>query len=121
MEHGCRAPDSALKRDVDVPLEEDDDLIISERDVLLTRGGPSIWDIVKCAAAITELLAGTAVPALKLLRIKRCISALGGAGRAVRLLLGATTRAEKLRAGGQVLLDLVDELLGISGVVEACF
>lgn len=119
VEHGYRAPDKTLKQDVDVPHENDNPTIF-ERDVLLARD-PSWVDIARCVAAIFELLVTTAVPALKILRIKRYIAALGGARQAVKLLLGATTRAEKLKAGGQALLNLADELLGISSVMEACF
>ncbi len=81
----------------------------------------SIWEILKCGAAIIELLATTAVPAAKILRIKKYIEALGGARQAAELLLKATTMEEKLRVGGQALVNLAKELLGISRVKEYCF
>lgn len=36
-------------------------------------------------------------------------------------MLGATTKAEKLKAGGQALVALSAELLGIAGVKANCF
>lgn len=79
------------------------------------------WKVAKCVGAIVQLLATTAVPAAKLLRIKKYINALGGAKQAVQLLLKATSRAEKLKAGGEVLVNLAAELSGISSVQKACF
>ncbi|GAB1312528.1 hypothetical protein MFIFM68171_02738 [Madurella fahalii] len=94
-------------------------LSILERGEIAARA--SIWKITKCVAAIVQLLATTAVPAAKLLRIKKYIKALGGTKEAVKLLLGATTRAEKLRVGGEILVNLSAELLGISTVKTHCF
>jgi hypothetical protein len=81
----------------------------------------SIWKIAKCVAAIVQLLATTAVPAAKLLKIKGYIKALGGAKQAVKLMLGATSKAEKLKAGGEILVNLSAELLGINSVKSNCF
>jgi hypothetical protein len=121
--NGHRAGNEKLKRDADgTAFDEDGDeenLSIIERGELAARA--SVWKIAKCVAAIVQLLATTAVPAAKLLRIKKYIKALGGAKQAVKLLLGATTRAEKLKAGGQALVALAAELLGISMVKTHCF
>ncbi|KAK4169787.1 hypothetical protein QBC43DRAFT_283346 [Cladorrhinum sp. PSN259] len=114
--NGDRAPDEKLKRDT---LDSDESLSIFERGELAARA--SIWKIAKCVAAIVQLLATTAVPAAKLLRIKKYIKALGGTKEAVKLLLGATTKAEKLKAGGEILVNLSAELLGISSVKNNCF
>ncbi|KAK3946842.1 hypothetical protein QBC32DRAFT_319530 [Pseudoneurospora amorphoporcata] len=90
-----------------------------ERGVLVARA--SAWKIAKCVASIVQLIATTAVPAAKLLKIKKYIKALGGVKMSVKLLLGATTKAEKLKAGGKALVYLSAELLGISSVKAACF
>jgi hypothetical protein len=98
---------------------DSDGLDILARGEIAARA--SLWKITKCVAAIVQLLATTAVPAAKLLRIKQYIKALGGTRQAVKLLLGATTRAEKLKAGGEILVNLSAELLGISTVKTQCF
>ena len=77
----------------------------------------SLGKISKCVVAIVHLLGTTAIPAAKLLRIKKCIKALGGTKQAIKLVLGATSPAEKLKVGGQA---LAAELLGISTVKNNC-
>ncbi|KAH6855476.1 hypothetical protein B0I37DRAFT_411468 [Chaetomium sp. MPI-CAGE-AT-0009] len=122
VEHGFRGDNDKLKRDTDASAfdaEDADNLSLLERGELVARA--SAWKIAKCVAAIVQLLATTAVPAAKLFRIKKYIQALGGAKEAVKLLLGATTRAEKLRVGGEILVNLSAELLGISTVKNNCF
>ncbi|KAK4139957.1 uncharacterized protein C8A04DRAFT_15389 [Dichotomopilus funicola] len=112
VEHGHRRNDQKTKRDINTPEA-------TPANNLHSRA--SIWEVAKCVAAIVQLLATTAVPATKLLRIKKYIEALGGVKQAVQLLLGATTYAEKLRVGGEVLVNLSAELLGISTVSKNCF
>ncbi|KAL2126399.1 hypothetical protein VTI74DRAFT_977 [Chaetomium olivicolor] len=122
VDHGIRAGGEKLKRDEDAgaPSEAElQNLSLIERGELIARA--SWWKIAKCVAAIVQLLATTAIPAAKLLRIKKYIKALGGTKQAVKLLLGATTKAEKLKAGGQALVALAAELLGISTVKNNCF
>lgn len=79
------------------------------------------WKVTKCVASIVQLLATTAVPAAKLLKIKKLIEGLGGAKQAVELMLKATTRAEKLKVGGDALVQLAAELMGINMVKSNCF
>ncbi|AEO64841.1 bd68738e-4cac-4afb-aae9-a5e8103d92a6 [Thermothielavioides terrestris] len=121
VDHGIRAGDEKLKRDTDGGEEASDEegLSLLERGELVARA--SWWKIAKCVAAIVQLLATTAVPAAKLLRIKKYIEELGGAKQAVELLLKATTKSEKLKAGGEALVALSAELLGISSVKNNCF
>jgi hypothetical protein len=121
--NGLREP-GAVKRSEDVVLDTrgvDGEMETSlfERAALQAR--VSWWKVAKCVAAIVQMLATTAVPAAKILRIKKYIKALGGAKQAVKLLLGATSKAEKLKAGGEVLVNLSAELLGISSVKKNCF
>jgi hypothetical protein len=124
VDHGQRSGDEKLKRDTDEEPDVDadvdtDNLSIIERGELVAR--VSWWKVTKCVAAIVKLLATTAVPAAKLLRIKKYIKALGGAKKAVKLLLSNTSKAQKLKAGGKVLVALAKELLGISSVKDNCF
>ena len=112
LEHGMREPGVTPKRS--------DETSRSEPPAAL-QARASWWRVAKCVAAIVQMLATTAVPAAKIFRIKKYIEALGGAKQAVQLLLGATSRAEKLKAGGEVLVNLSAELLGISSVKNNCF
>ncbi|OIW28226.1 hypothetical protein CONLIGDRAFT_681203 [Coniochaeta ligniaria NRRL 30616] len=118
VEHGLREPGAKLKRS-DEHVETRDETSVFERAVLEAR--VSWWKVAKCVAAIVQLLATTAIPAARILRIKKYIEALGGAKQAVELLLKATSRAEKLKAGGEALVNLAAELFGISSVKNNCF
>ncbi|KAK5652653.1 hypothetical protein OQA88_10247 [Cercophora sp. LCS_1] len=113
---GMRAPNADLSK-----LITDTDAVAASSDEEGLKPRASIWQILKCVGAIVQLLVSTAIPAAKILRIKKYIEQLGGVRRAVELLLGATTREEKLRAGGQALLALAGEILGISSVQTHCF
>lgn len=116
---GMRAPDvplSKLNPDVDNNRSA---LPGADEETLKPRA--SIWQILKCVGAIVQLLVSTAIPAAKILRIKKLIAELGGVRRAVELMLKATTREEKLRVGGQTLVALAAEVLGISSVQTHCF
>lgn len=78
-------------------------------------------DIVGCAGAIAWLIASTAIPAAKILKIKRLINSLGGVSKAVRLFWGASFSWEKIRALGGAAAALGAELLGIAAVKQKCF
>lgn len=78
-------------------------------------------DIVGCAGAIAWLIASTAIPAAKILKIKRLIETLGGVSKAVRIFWGASFSHEKLKALGGVAGALAAELLGITSVQQKCF
>jgi len=96
---------------------------VKARDVgrvaLVARAG--LWKVAKCAAAIIELIATTAVPAAKILRIKTYISALGGVKDAAKFLVGGSSNAEKLKVGGKDLVNLSTELSGIASIKRNCF
>lgn len=78
---------------------------------------PSAWQIAKCAAAITVAIGSGVFAAAKLVKIKRYVKTLGG----VKLMLGATTWAEKAKAGGSALVGLASEILGIKEIEDNCF
>lgn len=118
---GIREPGATLKRAVEPIVNEDDShsTAVWERAVIEAR--VSWWKVTKCVASIVQMLATAAIPAGKLLRIKKLISDLGGTKSAVELMLKATSKAEKLKVGGQALVDLSAEFLGISVVKSNCF
>jgi len=78
-------------------------------------------DVLGCAGAIAWLIASTAIPAAKILKIKRLINSLGGVSKAVQLFWGATFKWEKIQALGGAAAALGAELLGISAVQQKCF
>jgi hypothetical protein len=78
-------------------------------------------DVVGCAGAIAWLIASTAIPAAKILKIKRLIDSLGGVSKAVRLFWGASFKWEKIQALGGAAAALGAELLGIAAVKQKCF
>lgn len=77
--------------------------------------------ILECTGAIALLIATTAFPVAKILKIKRLISSLGGVAKAVRILWGASFSWEKIRALGGAAAALGAELLGIAAVKRGCF
>jgi hypothetical protein len=89
------------------------------------------WKIAKCAAAIayvaltTVFIVGKAIKIVKAINAARTwIRSVGGATQAARLLIGASTSAERARvlaqartlAGASVL-----DFLGITQIKEGCF
>lgn len=82
---------------------------------------PSAWQVTKCVAAITWVIGSSVFAAAKILKIKKYIAALGGIKSAATLLMGATTAAERLKVGGNALMNLASEILGIAAVQDNCF
>lgn len=78
-------------------------------------------DIVGCAGAIAWLIASTAIPVAKILKIKRLIDTLGGVTKAVRIFWGASFSWEKINALGGAAAALGAELIGITAVKQKCF
>jgi hypothetical protein len=77
--------------------------------------------VLECTAAIALLIASTAFPVAKILKIKRLISSLGGVTKAVRIMWGASFSWEKIRALGGAAAALGAELLGVAAVKRGCF
>lgn len=74
-----------------------------------------------CVAAIAAVIASTAFPAAKILKIKKLIKSLGGVVEAVKIIAGASFSYEKLHALGGAASALAAELLGIDGIKKQCF
>lgn len=117
IDHGYRSDNVKLQRDLDSSVVTVD--AVEARDV--TAAQVNWWKVAKCVASVAELIVSTAIPAAKILKIKKLIKALGGTKDAIKLLIGATSKAEKLKAGGQALVDLAAELSGIKSVKDDCF
>ncbi len=75
----------------------------------------------RCGLAIGQLLVTVGIPATKLAKIKKYISALGGVKKTVGLLIGATSVSEKLGGTLAALSELILTLTGISDNKEYCF
>lgn len=77
-------------------------------------------NFLKCSGAILVAIGTTAIPAAKILKIKRYMKALGGTKEAIKVMWGASFSHEKLKALGGAAAALGAELLGIAAVKEAC-
>lgn len=110
-------------------LESIPDSVLEEGDAALAawgsaRGVPvrsTRGSILGCTGAIALVVASTAFPAAKILKIKRLITSLGGVTKAVRLFWGASFSYEKVRALGGAAAALGAELLGITQIRQQCF
>lgn len=90
--------------------------IVSPKDQASTTA-----DFWGCSGSIALMLAGVALPAAKILKIKKLMNELGGVSEAVKLMWGASFSYEKMQVAGGALASLGAELLGIAGVQEKCF
>lgn len=78
-------------------------------------------DFWGCAWALGQLIVSTAIPAAKLLKLKKAIQALGGVQNAVRLLAQHGFNANSLKRLGGAAYELVEIILDIKDVREKCF
>jgi hypothetical protein len=81
---------------------------------------PTLWQITKCAAALTWFVGSNIVIVSKLIKIKQYINALGGFRKSAELLLRASTWEERLRIGGGALVGLASEVLGVAAIRNNC-
>jgi hypothetical protein len=77
--------------------------------------------VLGCTAAIATVIASTAFPAAKILKVKKLIGELGGVAKAVEIFWGASFSYEKLQVVGGAALALAGELIGITSIKEECF
>jgi hypothetical protein len=77
--------------------------------------------VLGCTAAIATVIASTAFPAAKILKVKKLIGELGGVAKAVQIFWGASFSYEKLQVVGGAALALAGELIGITSIKEECF
>ena len=81
---------------------------------------PSWWSVAKCVAAIAWVVGSAIFAASKLTKIKSGIKTLGGIKSTAKLLLGATSAAEKASAIGSAFVGVASEFLGIDTIVDNC-
>lgn len=87
----------------------------------LTAPGVTQAGFWGCTAAIAGVIASTAIPAAKLLKMKSLIKSLGGVKEAVRIMWGASFSYEKIQALGGAAAALAAEIIGITAVRDNCF
>ncbi|MFJ2621733.1 hypothetical protein [Glutamicibacter sp. NPDC087344] len=75
---------------------------------------------LECSGAILLAIGTTAIPAAKILKIKKLMDSLGGVTKAIKLMWGASFSHEKMKALGGAAAALGAELLGIAAVKKAC-
>ena len=80
---------------------------------LETRG---IKEVLKCAYELTT----TFIPAAKLLKLKKAITAAGGATKAAKALLAAKNLAAAKQLG-QAFVDIINVITGYTAIRDACF
>jgi hypothetical protein len=76
-------------------------------------------ELLPCIFAITKALAEGAIPALKVLRIKKIISSLGGIRTAVKLLIKTCRR--QTEGVPELVKELLDLVFGIGDIMSKCF
>ena len=84
------------------------------------RGWRKWWKRAKCAAAITLVFASSVFAATKIAKIRGAVRALGGIKNTAKLLVGATTRREKMRKLLQAGAGAAAYFMGIDTIKEAC-
>ncbi|PPB48686.1 hypothetical protein C4K88_13265 [Arthrobacter pityocampae] len=78
-------------------------------------------NVFLCTGAIAAAIAGVALPASKILKIKKLMNELGGVSEAVKLMWGASFSYEKMAVAGGAFASLAAELVGIAGIQQECF
>ncbi|PLS28272.1 hypothetical protein CGZ88_0434 [Bifidobacterium anseris] len=102
----------------DIVLEQGDVALQAWKEAHPQEGRAGFWG---CAAAVAGVIATTAFPAAKILKIKKLIKALGGVRSAIKIMAGASFNYEKLKALGGAAAALAAELTGIGSVKSQCF
>jgi hypothetical protein len=77
-------------------------------------------DVAKCAGAILVAIGSAAIPAAKLLKLKRFIKEVGSVRDAAILLLRVARGEEQLSELGPVIGSLGAEILGIDAIRKNC-
>ncbi|KAK0623840.1 hypothetical protein B0T14DRAFT_391573, partial [Immersiella caudata] len=100
-----------------VILSEDTALAVSERAVAAPAG---IIEVLNCAAKIAAFILENAIPAAKILKIKKAINVIGSVKKVAEMLKKVRSLADAKRIGGQALFDIADAIIGFSSVWSAC-
>lgn len=85
---------------------------------------PNLWEITMCAGAIALVIGGIALPAVKILKIKKAIKIAGGlsvfAKLCIGILMGAKDAIAAVELLGPIVLEAIQTLLGIDGIMKNC-
>ncbi|MGH3752026.1 MAG: hypothetical protein ACRDRP_04895 [Pseudonocardiaceae bacterium] len=92
---------------------------VTENGSLARTIGP--WQVAKCTGAVMVAIGSAAVPAAKLLKLRRFIREVGGLRKAAELLIKVARGEEQLAEFGPVIGSLGAEILGIAAIRENCF
>lgn len=79
------------------------------------------WEVSKCVGGILLAISGAAIPAVKLLQLKKFIKHAGGVREAAFLLIRIAKGQEQVDQLGAVLGGLASEILGINAIRDNCF
>lgn len=87
---------------------------------------PSFIDVLRCGGSIIAAAVGVGIPLAKLVQVAKFVKAVGGVREAAKLLIGATSRAEKLKVlrravGAKSASAVAAAMLGIPAVRDNCF
>lgn len=93
----------------------------NENSIFPIVADPNWWKVSKCAAAIVLAVGTAIVPVAKATKIKRYIKELGGVKEAAKVIIGATSMAEKGAAFKKAAKGLATEVLGIAEIQDQCF
>jgi hypothetical protein len=81
---------------------------------------PAWWDVTRCVLAIGWVLGSTVFAATKITKIRAAIRGLGGITEAAKLLVGATSWAEKAQALGGAGATAAAYFMGIDTILNNC-
>ena len=81
---------------------------------------PSAWQVAACIGALAWAIGSAAVVPAKILKIKKYIKALGGLKKSVKLMMGATSAAEKGSRAWKALKRLGCVILDIGLIYKNC-
>jgi hypothetical protein len=104
------------------------DTLVQHVDLTATTAFPVVadpfwstaWHVARCVSAIAVAVATLMIPVSKVLKLKAFVRAVGGVRTAAKLLVGATSRAEKARVISGAIAVGAAEILGIDAIYTNC-
>jgi len=115
--HGYKKEHASIESRFPTPSPDTTAMIITER---ATAAPAGIIDVLNCAAKIAQFILENAIPAAKILKIKKAIKAIGSVKKVAEMLKKVKSLADARRIGGQALFDIADAIIGFSSVWGAC-
>lgn len=82
---------------------------------------PNWGKITRCVGSLSWMIGSSIFAVAKIMKIKKYIKILGGLRSTAKLLVTYTTRAQRWKAGGAVLINLAAVISGVDGVKKNCF